>query len=79
MKSVSVTHKRFGERLKELREKKGKKENKNFTQEDLAELVGVDRSYIGFLERGEKNPTLKKLEKIAKTFDMTLSELFKGI
>ena len=79
MKTVSLTHKKFGERLKELREKKGKKENRNFTQEDLAELVEVDRSYIGFLERGEKNPTLKKLEKIARTFDMTLSELFKGI
>jgi transcriptional regulator with XRE-family HTH domain len=79
MKSLTVTHKKFGERLKELREKKGKKENRNFTQEDLAELVEVDRSYIGFLERGEKNPTLKKLEKIAKVFDMSLSELFKSI
>lgn len=79
MKSVSVTHKRFGERLKELREKKGEKENRNFTQEDLAELVEVDRSYIGFLERGEKNPTLKKLDKIAKVFDMSLTDLFKGV
>jgi transcriptional regulator with XRE-family HTH domain len=73
MKVVSPTHKKFGDRLKELRDK-----NK-FTQEDLADKVGVDRSYMGFLERGEKNPTLKNLIRIANAFDITLSELFKKI
>lgn len=69
----SPTHKRFGDRLKELRDK-----NK-LTQEDLADMVGVDRSYMGFVERGQKNPTLEKLTLIAKAFKISLSELFKGI
>lgn len=73
MQIVSPTHKKFGERLKELRGKH------NLTQEDLADKVGVDRSYMGFLERGEKNPTLRNLIRIAKSFDVSLSELFKGI
>lgn len=73
MKIVSPTHKRFGERLKELRGKN------NLTQEDLAFRVGVDRSYMGFLERGEKNPTLLKLKLIAKAFNISLSELFEDI
>lgn len=73
MKTVSPTHKRFGERLKELRAKN------DLTQEDLAYKVGVDRSYMGFLERGEKNPTLEKLNLIAKAFKISLSDLFKGI
>lgn len=73
MRIVSQTHKKFGERLKELRAKN------DLTQEDLADKVGVDRSYMGFLERGEKNPTLEKLKLIAKAFNITLSDLFKGI
>ena len=73
MNAVSPTHKKLGDRLKELRDK-----NK-LTQEELADKVGVDRSYMGFLERGEKNPTLKNLIKIAKVFNITLSDLFKTI
>lgn len=73
MKIVSQTHKKFGERLKELRAQH------NLTQEDLADKVGVDRSYMGFLERGEKNPTLEKLKLISRAFKISLSELFKGL
>lgn len=57
---VSPTHVKFGKRVQELRKQRG------LTQEDLADLVGVDRSYMGFVERGERNPTLDKLVKIAK-------------
>ena len=49
------------------------------TQEDLAFKVGVDRSYMGFLERGEKNPTLKNIVKIADALNVTLSELFQSL
>ena len=73
MESLSATHKRLGQRINELR-----KENE-MTQEDLAFKVGVDRSYMGFVERGEKNPTLKKLIKIAQILKVSLSELFKSI
>lgn len=71
--SVSPTHSKFGKRIQELRKQKG------FTQEDLADLIEVDRSYMGFVERGERNPPLDKLIKIAKAFKITLPELFQGV
>lgn len=70
---VSSTHTKFGKRIQQLR-----KERK-MTQEDLADLIGVDRSYMGFVERGERNPTLDKIIKIAKSFKVNLSELFAGV
>ena len=71
--SVSSTHVKFGRRIQELRKQKG------LTQEDLADLINVDRSYMGFVERGERNPTLSKIVKIARSLGITLSELFKDI
>lgn len=73
MKAVSKTHKKFGERIKKLRSEKG------MSQEDLAFKVGVDRSYMGFVERGERIPTLEKIDKIAVALKMPLSQLFEGI
>ncbi len=63
-------HRKFGQRIQELRK------DRNMTQEDLAGEVGVDRSYMGFLERGEKNATLDKIGKIAKALHVDLKELF---
>jgi len=73
MQVLSAVHERFGKRIKELRS-----EHK-MTQEDLAFKVGVDRSYMGFLERGEKNPTLKNIAKIAEVLKISLSELFRSV
>lgn len=70
MQAISATHIKLGQRIKQLRV-----ENK-LTQEELAFKVGVDRSYMGFVERGEKNPTLLTLMKIAKSFKIPLKELF---
>lgn len=70
---VSLNHVKFGKRVQELRKQR------ELTQEDLADLVGVDRSYMGFVERGERNPTLDKLIKIAQALKITLSELFQSI
>jgi len=70
-KPISKEHQLFGNRIKELRTQEG------ITQEDLAFKIGVDRSYMGFVERGERNPTLSKIAKIAKTLNISLSELFK--
>lgn len=70
MKHLSAAHKRLGQRIKELR-----KERK-MSQEDLAFNVGVDRSYMGFVERGERNPTFDKLVKIANALKISLSEFF---
>jgi len=61
----------FGLRIKELRSAKG------ITQEDLAELTGLSRQYIGDVERGTRNISLANIEKIATAFQITLAELFK--
>jgi transcriptional regulator with XRE-family HTH domain len=73
MGSLTTTHKKLGERIKQLRKEQ------NMTQEDLAFKVAVDRSYMGFVERGEKNPTLDKLIKIANALSISLSELFRSL
>lgn len=48
---------------------------KNYSQEELADLCGVHRTYISQLERGLKNPTLNVLQKIAKALGIKLSTL----
>lgn len=67
---TGIIQRKFGKRIQQLRKERG------LTQEDLADLVEVDRSYMGFVERGERNPTLDKIIKIAKALKITLSELF---
>lgn len=49
------------------------------SQEKLAELSGVHPTYIGQLERGEKNATLESIEKIAKALNVPLSKLFEKL
>lgn len=46
------------------------------TQEELAERSGLDRSYVGGIERGERNPTLSVIEKIADGLGIELVDLF---
>lgn len=52
---------------------------RNLSQEDLAVRVGVHRTYIGMIERAEKNITLKNIEKIASALKIKIYELFKEI
>jgi transcriptional regulator with XRE-family HTH domain len=73
MKPVSIDHVKFGKRIKELRAEQG------ITQQGLADKIGFDRSYIGFLERGERNPSLEVIIKIAKALDKNPNELLKDI
>jgi len=70
MRTLSPTHEKLGQKIKILRIQH------SFTQEDLAFKVGVDRSYMGFIERGEKNPTLSTLMKIALALKIPLRDLF---
>lgn len=63
----------FGNRLRELRKRKG------FSQEGFAEHAKVHRTYLGGLERGERNPTLTVMVKIARALDVTLSRLVQGV
>ncbi len=56
---------------------KEKRLEKNLTQKQLSELSGVSESYIGDLERNEKEPTISILCKIAKALDVKTEELYK--
>ena len=49
---------------------------KSITQAKLAELVGVHEKYIGVVEAGKQNITLKTLNKIANSLDIEISKLF---
>ncbi len=67
------------EELKELgRIIRAKRELLGFTQHELAEKSGVDRNYIGMLERGERNPSYLSLLKIAKGLNLELHQLVKA-
>lgn len=66
---ATETLQKFGERVREERLKKG------LSQETLAEKAGVHRTYIGMIERAEKNITLINIEKIAKALEIPLNEL----
>lgn len=62
---------KFSQILRQLRSENG------WTQEDLADELGVDRAYISQLERGVKNPSLKTMAKLAKVFNVQVT--FSGI
>ena len=62
---------KFGEKVREERH------NQGISQEELASRAGVHRTYIGMLERAEKNITLGNIEKIAKALGLGISEFFK--
>jgi len=64
--------KRFGERVQALRLQKD-----ITSQMALANKSKLDRTYVGGVERGERNIALINIEKIAKALDVSLDELFK--
>jgi transcriptional regulator with XRE-family HTH domain len=61
--------KHFGERVRQLRQQKG------LSQEALALACDLDRSYIGGVERGERNISLINIHKISRALEVSLSEL----
>jgi transcriptional regulator with XRE-family HTH domain len=62
---------KFGKRLKQLRKMK------RLSQEQLAEKANLHRTYIGMIERAEKNITLLNIEKIANALDVKITDLIK--
>ena len=52
---------------------------RKLTQEKLAELAGCHPTYVGQVERGEKNTTIETIEKIANALDVPLSQLFEMV
>jgi transcriptional regulator with XRE-family HTH domain len=64
---------RFGKALRIRRHEIG------VSQEEFADICGLDRTYAGGIERGERNVSLMNLGKIAKALRVSLSELLKGV
>ena len=65
--------KRFGLTIKRLRESKG------ISQEKLGEISDLHRTYIGMIERAERNITLKNIEKLAKALGTDISKIFEEL
>lgn len=70
---MSELSKQIGQRIRNYRI------NCGFSQEKLAEKAGCHPTYIGQLERGEKNATLESIEKIANALNISLSQLFEKL
>ncbi|MEQ9424272.1 MAG: helix-turn-helix transcriptional regulator [Cyclobacteriaceae bacterium] len=49
------------------------------SQEELAHQAGLHRTYIGMIERGEKNISLENIDKISSALKLSISELFKNL
>jgi transcriptional regulator with XRE-family HTH domain len=64
------TEQLLGRRIRELRKAR------NLTQEQFGERTGINYKYLGAVERGQENPTVKVLERIARVLQVELRELF---
>ena len=65
--------KQFGERVRELRKSQG------YSQEAFAAECGLDRTYLGGIERGERNVALRNIAVIAKALSVSVAKLMKGL
>ena len=72
MAEEDVLH-RFGERVRQLRKDAG------WSQEEFAAASELDRSYMGGIERGQRNVALRNIEAIAVALKMTISDLLDGV
>ena len=63
----------FGRRVRALRK------SRKWSQEKMAEVSRMHWTYIGQVERGERNLTLHSIQAIAKALNMKISELFRGV
>lgn len=61
---------RFGIKIKELRKQKG------LSQEKLANLAEIDRTYLPTIEKGERNVSIEVVEKLAIALDVKIKDLF---
>jgi transcriptional regulator with XRE-family HTH domain len=64
---------RFGARVRELRGARG------LSQEALADAAEMDRTYVGGIERGERNPSLENIARVAKALSVEIADLFAGL
>jgi len=63
---------KFGKKVRRERS------NLGISQEELASRAGVHRTYIGMIERAEKNITLENIDKVAKALNLKLADFFRG-
>lgn len=63
----------FGDRIRRLRKKRG------VTQVELADLVGVGRSYLSQVEHGKRDPGLRLIKALADGLGTTASDLLRGL
>lgn len=64
---------RFGKAVRRRRHRLG------VSQEEFADMCRMDRTYVGGVERGERNISLVNVEKIASALRLSIAELFKGV
>lgn len=70
---MSTLNQSFGHQVKRYRKEKG------FSQEELADLCNLHRTYIGSIERGERNVSLNNVEKIANALGVPVASLIEPI
>lgn len=70
---AELAQQRFGARMRQIRDSIKPK----LTQEALADIAGLDRSYTGKVERGEKNVSLVNINRIADALKIEPAELFR--
>lgn len=68
--AVRSVKSRFGAALRRLRDERG------YSQEELAERAGLHRNYVGGVERGERNVALENIVKLAKALSVPPRDLF---
>ena len=73
MALVRDVRERFGQRIRDLRHAG------RLSQEELAHRAGIHPTYVGGIERGERNPALINIARLAKALGVTLAELFEDL
>lgn len=68
---LSDARKVFASRLRQIRQLKG------LSQEELADMAGLHRTYVGSVERSERNISIDNIERLAKALEVDIIELLK--
>lgn len=67
---MPTTKEKLGKKIQKLRK------SLDLTQEELAEKIYISRTHMGHIEQGRKSPSLKVMEKLARTLRVKVSDLF---